>query len=475
MSYGLLKNITFTGPTAARTFTLPDADATLMTTAGSGTAITFPGLLSIASGKTLTASNTLTLAGTDASSVAFGAGGTVAYVGVANTWADGVKQTFNPDATNAGVNVGSVAGDPSTPANGDLWYDSTANELTARINGANVSLGAGGLTVGTTTITSGTTTRILYDNAGVLGEYTLTGTGIVVAMQTSPSLITPALGVATATSLNGLTITTSTGTLTVPNGVTLTGPAVSGTAATLDNAETFTANKIFTTTVTTGTGATAGMQVTADSLTTGNGLEVSSSSVTAGNIVRIISTSTAAASNTLTGLSIGISGANGTAAQTVTGATISVTNTNGTSGTNIALSLAASAATTANKALVCAAGIAQFDQAIICTPVVLTDAATIATDAKLGRNFRVTLGGNRTLGAPTNPTDGQICQWEVIQDGTGSRTLALATGAGGFAFGAEITAVTISSGADTHSLITAYYNLTNNRWFVTGALTNYNT
>jgi hypothetical protein len=60
------------------------------------------------------------------------------------SYADGVKQTFNPNGTNAGLNVGSQAGDPSTPANGDLWYDSTANELTARINGANVALGAGG-------------------------------------------------------------------------------------------------------------------------------------------------------------------------------------------------------------------------------------------------------------------------------------------------------------------------------------------
>lgn len=52
---------------------------------------------------------------------------------------------------------------------------------------------AGGITIGTTTITSGTTTRILYDNAGVVGEYTITGTGTVVAMQTSPSLLTSLL------------------------------------------------------------------------------------------------------------------------------------------------------------------------------------------------------------------------------------------------------------------------------------------
>lgn len=52
--------------------------------------------------------------------------------------------SFKPSSTVAGLNVGSIAGDPSGPVNGDIWYDSTANELTARINGSNVALGAGG-------------------------------------------------------------------------------------------------------------------------------------------------------------------------------------------------------------------------------------------------------------------------------------------------------------------------------------------
>jgi hypothetical protein len=60
------------------------------------------------------------------------------------TFPDNIRQTFNPGADAAGLNVRSIAGDPGTPSNGDLWYDSTANELTARINGANVALGAGG-------------------------------------------------------------------------------------------------------------------------------------------------------------------------------------------------------------------------------------------------------------------------------------------------------------------------------------------
>jgi hypothetical protein len=43
---------------------------------------------------------------------------------ISNAWADGVKQTFNPDGTNAGINVGSQAGNPSAHASGDLWYNS---------------------------------------------------------------------------------------------------------------------------------------------------------------------------------------------------------------------------------------------------------------------------------------------------------------------------------------------------------------
>jgi hypothetical protein len=56
--------------------------------------------------------------------------------------------------------------------------------------------------------------------------------------------------------------------------------------------------------------------------------------------------------------------------------------------------------------------------------VTLTDAATVAVDLATGINFTVTLGGNRTLGAPSNTKNGQTGVIEIIQDGTGSRTLA---------------------------------------------------
>jgi hypothetical protein len=62
--------------------------------------------------------------------------------------------------------------------------------------------GGSGITIASTTITSGTNTRILYNNAGVVGEYTLTGTGTVAVMQNTPTLTNPILGTATGTSIS---------------------------------------------------------------------------------------------------------------------------------------------------------------------------------------------------------------------------------------------------------------------------------
>jgi hypothetical protein len=96
-------------------------------------------------------------------------------------------------------------------------------------------------------------------------------------------------------------------------------------------------------------------------------------------------------------------------------------------------------------------------------PVTLTDAATIATNASLGNYFRVTLGGNRTLGNPTNPTDGQKIMWELIQDGTGTRTITLDTA---FALGTDITAVTLTTTASKRDFLGAVYNSTSSKWYV---------
>lgn len=78
---------------------------------------------------------------------------------------------------------------------------------------------------------------------------------------------------------------------------------------------------------------------------------------------------------------------------------------------------------------------------------VLTDGATITPDFSLANNFRVALGGNRTLANPTNLVAGQSGVIDIHQDSTGSRTLAYAWG-WQFASGTAPTLTTALRGKD---------------------------
>jgi hypothetical protein len=59
--------------------------------------------------------------------------------------------------------------------------------------------------------------------------------------------------------------------------------------------------------------------------------------------------------------------------------------------------------------------------------VTLTDAASITSSFDAGNTFVVTLGGNRTLAAPTSAGIGQTGSIRIIQDATGGRTLSYNT------------------------------------------------
>lgn len=85
---------------------------------------------------------------------------------------------------------------------------------------------------------------------------------------------------------------------------------------------------------------------------------------------------------------------------------------------------------------------AVFTAAVAMTPFTLTDAATILVDATKGNQFRVVLGGNRILANPTGALDGQLMTYELIQDGTGGRTLTLDTN---YKFGTDLTSITLST------------------------------
>ncbi|HUB93254.1 MAG TPA: hypothetical protein VMB52_02015, partial [Verrucomicrobiae bacterium] len=95
--------------------------------------------------------------------------------------------------------------------------------------------------------------------------------------------------------------------------------------------------------------------------------------------------------------------------------------------------------------------------------VALTDAATIAVNAALGNDFRVTIAGNRTLGTPTNPVNGQKILFQVTQDSTGSRTLSYTSA---YEFSTGLPQPTLSTTAGLTDILGFIYNATKSKWLL---------
>jgi hypothetical protein len=85
---------------------------------------------------------------------------------------------------------------------------------------------------------------------------------------------------------------------------------------------------------------------------------------------------------------------------------------------------------------------------------VLTDAATITTNANLSNLFRVVLGGNRVLANPTNLVSGKVFRYMIVQDATGSRTLTY----GNLFTWPVATAPTLTTTANATDMITCVYD-----------------
>lgn len=70
---------------------------------------------------------------------------------------DGLTVKFNPNGTRAGFNFGSLAGDPSSPQNGDAWYNSTTGKVKFYAGGSTLIIGEADLTqLNAGNLTSGT-------------------------------------------------------------------------------------------------------------------------------------------------------------------------------------------------------------------------------------------------------------------------------------------------------------------------------
>ena len=98
--------------------------------------------------------------------------------------------------------------------------------------------------------------------------------------------------------------------------------------------------------------------------------------------------------------------------------------------------------------------------------VALTDASTITVNAALGNDFRVTLGGDRTMGAPSNPVDGQDITFLVTQPSSGGPYTLSWNSAYDFGAAGEPTLSTTASDSD---LIGFKYVAAKTKWVCLGS------
>jgi hypothetical protein len=94
------------------------------------------------------------------------------------------------------------------------------------------------------------------------------------------------------------------------------------------------------------------------------------------------------------------------------------------------------------------------------TESTLTDGATVTINCTLSNAFVLTLGGNRTMAAPTSPLSGQVINLLIKQDATGSRTI---TWNAAFTWPSG-TAPTLSTAANSVDMVSMRYDVGASKW-----------
>jgi hypothetical protein len=95
--------------------------------------------------------------------------------------------------------------------------------------------------------------------------------------------------------------------------------------------------------------------------------------------------------------------------------------------------------------------------------VQLTDTATIAVDASLGNDFRVTLGGSRTMSNPVNAVNGQQIIFQITQGSLGSATI---TWGSSYLFSSALPQPSLSTSPGQTDLLGFIYSAATSSWLL---------
>lgn len=310
-----------------------------------------------------------------------------------------------------------------TLADGSTLATSGANSITLTSSGAtNVTLPTSGTLTTTSNKLSVFAATSSSELAGVISDET--GSGSLVFANT-PTLVTPDIGVATATTVNKVTITApaSAATLTIANNGSL---ITSG-----GHSLTFTT--IGTTTVTLPTSGT---------LATVAGTESLSNKTLTSPIISSISNTGTLTLPTSTDTLVGRATTDTLTNKSISGSSNTLT--------NIGSSAISTAAITPIK---------------VKASVTLTDAATVAIDASLSADFYLETANSRTLGVPSGTIrDGQFMSILIKNTSGGNITPVLSTGSSGaFVFTTDIASVSAIP-AGHYGLFGFKWNVTTSRW-----------
>lgn len=313
---------------------------------------------------------------------------------VADTTGDITAGKYN------GLTISSTTG-TFTIANGKTL--AVDNTLTfTGTDSSTVSLGAGGTVAYTSNNLSAFSSTTSDQLRGVISDET--GTGALV-FATSPSLTTPTLGVASATSINK---------------VAVTAPATGATLTLADGSTLITSGGHSTTLTTTATTAltlpTSGTVTALGNSTTGSGNIVLATSPSLTTPTLGVASATTINKVTLT------APATGSTLTIADGKTLTASNTltfTGTDSSSVAFGAGGTATYLGTQQA--------FTKQQYFSVATLTDASSISWDVSVAQKAKVTLGGARTLAAVSNPVEGATYYLFVFQDGTGGRTLSFTT------------------------------------------------